>query len=101
MSTSAPKRIIATFVRFLGDDEGLVTLEWVGLAAAVIMLAFGALSVIQGQANTAASSLGSKVASAQSSQDDQSDNGHGQCSAPGLAIAASHANSHASLCQAR
>jgi hypothetical protein len=99
MRTSTPTRVVAAFIRFWNGDEGLVTLEWVGLAVAVILLAVGVISAIQSQANTAASSLGSKVAaSTQSSQSDQSDGGHGQCSAPGLAIAASHANDHAALC---
>jgi Flp pilus assembly pilin Flp len=101
MDASAQTRGIATFIRFWNDDEGLVTLEWIGLAAAVIVLAVGVISVIQSQVNTAAGSVGNKIASAQSPQNDQLDNASGQCSAPGLAIAASHANDHASLCHAR
>ena len=50
-------------VRFLRDVEGLVTLEWVALAAAVIILAIGVIVVIQGQVNTAASTIGSKIVS--------------------------------------
>jgi len=46
---------------FLRDDEGLVTLEWVALAAAVIVLAIGTIIVIQTQLNTAASTVGSKI----------------------------------------
>jgi hypothetical protein len=83
------------------DEKGLVTLEWIGLATAVIVLALGVISVIQGQVNAAAGSFGSKVASTQNSQTEQPDSARGQCSAPGLAIAAAHANDHASLCQAR
>jgi Flp pilus assembly pilin Flp len=49
--------------RFLRDDEGLVTLEWVALAAAVIVLAIGVIVVIQTQINTAASTIGSKIVS--------------------------------------
>ena len=49
--------------RFLRDDEGLVTLEWVALAAAVIVLAIGVIVVIQTQVNTAASTIGSKIVS--------------------------------------
>ena len=49
------------FVKFLRDDEGLVTLEWVALAAAVIVLAIGVIVVIQTQVNTAASTIGSKI----------------------------------------
>lgn len=51
------------FVKFLRDDEGLVTLEWVALAAAVIVLAIGVIVVIQTQVNTAASTIGSKIVS--------------------------------------
>ncbi|HVE05437.1 MAG TPA: hypothetical protein VNB30_15400 [Rhizomicrobium sp.] len=48
---------------FLRDDEGLVTLEWVALAAAVIVLAIGTIIVIQTQLNTAASTVGSEIVS--------------------------------------
>jgi len=51
------------FVKFQRDDEGLVTLEWVALAAAVIVLAIGVVVVIQTQVNTAASTIGSKIVS--------------------------------------
>lgn len=50
-------------VQFLRGDEGLVTLEWVALAAAVIVLAIGVIVVIQTNLNTAASSIGSKIVS--------------------------------------
>ena len=50
-------------VRFLRDEEGLVTLEWVALAAAVIVLAVGVIVVIQTQVNVAASTIGSKIVS--------------------------------------
>jgi Flp pilus assembly pilin Flp len=50
-------------VRFLRDEEGLVTLEWVALAAAVIVLAIGVIVVIQTNLNTAASTIGSKIVS--------------------------------------
>lgn len=49
--------------RFIRDEEGLVTLEWVALAAAVIVLAIGVIVVIQTQVNTAASTIGSKIVS--------------------------------------
>jgi len=45
------------------DDAGLVTLEWVALAAAVIVLAIGVIIVIQTNVNTAASSIGSTIVS--------------------------------------
>jgi len=40
-----------------------VTLEWVALAAAVIVLAIGVVVVIQTQVNTAASVIGSEIVS--------------------------------------
>jgi len=48
---------------FLHDDAGLVTLEWVALAAAVIVLAIGVIIVIQSQLNSAASTVGSSLVS--------------------------------------
>ena len=50
-------------IRFLRGDEGLVTLEWVALAAAVIVLAIGVITVIQSKLNSAASTVGSKIVS--------------------------------------
>lgn len=50
-------------LRFLADEEGLVTLEWVALASGVIILAVGAASVVRTSANTAASTIGSKIVS--------------------------------------
>jgi Flp pilus assembly pilin Flp len=57
------RSVISKLVRFLRDEEGLVTLEWVALAAAVIVLAIGVVVVIQTNVNTAASSIGSKIVS--------------------------------------
>jgi Flp pilus assembly pilin Flp len=48
---------------FLRRDEGLVTLEWVALAAAVIVLAIGVIIVIQTNVNTASSTIGSTLVS--------------------------------------
>ncbi len=55
--------MVKEVLRFVRDDEGLVTLEWVALAAAVIILAIGVVLVIQTQVNTAASTIGSKIVS--------------------------------------
>lgn len=55
--------VLSNLVRFLRDEEGLVTLEWVALAAAVIVLAIGVIVVIQTNLNTAASTIGSKIVS--------------------------------------
>lgn len=49
--------------RFLRDEEGLVTLEWVAIAAAVILLGIGVIIILQPNVNTAASSVGSKLIS--------------------------------------
>ena len=49
--------------RFKRNEDGLVTLEWVALAAAVIILAIGTVIVIQTQLNTAASVVGSQIVS--------------------------------------
>ena len=54
---------MGSVMQFLRDDEGLVTLEWVALAAAVIILAIGTIVVIQTQLNTAASTVGSQIVS--------------------------------------
>ena len=55
--------LIGRVRNFLDNDEGLVTLEWVALAAAVIVLAIGVIIVIQSQLNTAASTVGSALVS--------------------------------------
>ena len=38
--------MVREVLRFVRDDEGLVTLEWVALAAAVIILAIGVVLVM-------------------------------------------------------
>ena len=63
MSDLNLKSVAASFARFLRDEEGLVTLEWVALAAAVIVLAIGVIVVIQSNLNTAASTIGSRIVS--------------------------------------
>ncbi len=55
--------MFSRIMRFLADEEGLVTIEWVALASGVIILAVGTASVVRTSANTAASSIGSKVVS--------------------------------------
>jgi len=49
--------------RFLHGDEGLVTLEWVAVAAAVIILGIGVISIIKPSVTTAASTVGSNLVS--------------------------------------
>ena len=50
--------------RFLGDEDGLVTLEWVAIAAAVIILGVGVIIIIKPSVNSAASTVGSNILSA-------------------------------------
>jgi hypothetical protein len=49
---------------FWGADDGLVTLEWVAIAAAVIVLGIGVVVILKPSVNTAASSVGSNLLSA-------------------------------------
>jgi Flp pilus assembly pilin Flp len=48
-------------MRFLAEEDGLATVEWVILASGVIILAVGTASVVRSNANSAASTIGSKV----------------------------------------
>ena len=59
ISRRGPRAVID----FWRDEEGLVTLEWVALAAAVIVMAIGVISLVQTKVNTAASTIGSKIVS--------------------------------------
>jgi hypothetical protein len=58
---SAP--VHRSVLAILSDDDGLVTLEWVAIAAAVIVLGIGVVSIIKPSANTAASIVGSHLLS--------------------------------------
>lgn len=51
-------------LRFLSENHGLVTLEWVALAAAVIFLSAGVVATIHASLNTAASRVGSNLITA-------------------------------------
>ena len=57
------ERFVGRLRDFLRAENGLVTLEWVALAAAVIVLAIGVIVVIQLQLNAAASTVGSALVS--------------------------------------
>lgn len=57
-------RILRRTESFLRGEEGLATLEWVAIAAAVILLGVGVIIILQPRVNTAASGVGSKVVSA-------------------------------------
>lgn len=63
MKNQTANSVLRNLARFLRDEEGLVTLEWVALAAAVIVLAIGVIVVIQTNLNTAANTIGSKIVS--------------------------------------
>lgn len=56
-------RGFGALIGFWRDEEGLVTLEWVALAAGVIVLAIGVISLLQSKVNTAASTIGSRIVS--------------------------------------
>ena len=49
---------------FLCDDEGLVTTEWVAIAAAVVVMGVGVASVIEPSVNAAAVAMGSNLLAA-------------------------------------
>ena len=48
----------------LRDEAGMVTLEWVAIAAAVILLGVGVIIILKPSVNSAASSVGSNLLSA-------------------------------------
>jgi hypothetical protein len=48
---------------FLKNRAGLVTLEWVAIASAVLLLGIGVISLLQPRVTTAASTVGSKLVS--------------------------------------
>lgn len=49
--------------QLMREDDGLVTLEWVALAAAVIILGIGVVTIIKPSVNSAASTVGSNLLS--------------------------------------
>jgi uncharacterized membrane protein HdeD (DUF308 family) len=57
-------RVLQRLQLFLRAEEGLVTLEWVAIAAAVILLGVGVVIIIKPSVNTAASTVGSNILSA-------------------------------------
>jgi Flp pilus assembly pilin Flp len=56
-------RLLARTGQFLRDEDGLATLEWVAIAAAVIILGIGVVIILRPNINTAASSVGSHLLS--------------------------------------
>ena len=63
MSMEASKRL-RRLRPFLRAEDGLVTLEWVAIAAAVIILGVGVIIIIKPSVNSAASTVGSNILSA-------------------------------------
>ena len=57
-------RILGRIKAFWRAEEGLATLEWVALAAAVIVLGVGVIIIIRPSVNSAASTVGSNLVSA-------------------------------------
>lgn len=53
--------MLSRVMRFFAEEDGLATVEWVVLASGVIILAVGTASVVRSNANSAASSIGSKI----------------------------------------
>ena len=53
--------MLSRVMRFLAEEDGLATVEWVILASGVIILAVRTASVVRSNANSAASTIGSKV----------------------------------------
>ena len=51
------------FMSFLKDEEGAITIEWVALAAGVVILAIGVVIAIQGSLQTSATAIGAGVES--------------------------------------
>jgi len=58
------KNVRRGLIRFLREDQGMVTLEWVALAAAVIFLSAGVVATIHASVNTASSKVGSNLLTA-------------------------------------
>ena len=57
-------RILQQAIALLRDEEGLVTLEWVAIAAAVILLGVGVIIILKPSVDSAASGVGSNLISA-------------------------------------
>ena len=50
--------------KFFEREEGLVTIEWIGVAAVMLVAAIGIASLAMGGAETAADTLGDKASAA-------------------------------------
>ena len=49
------------FQQFLKDEDGAMTIEWVALAAGVILLAIGVSAILEPAIDGVASSIGSQL----------------------------------------
>ncbi|MCL5777116.1 hypothetical protein M1105_08970 [Limibaculum sp. FT325] len=49
------------FVKFLKDEDGAITIEWVALAAGVIILALGVIAVLDDALVTVAGNIASTI----------------------------------------
>jgi Flp pilus assembly pilin Flp len=56
-------RLLGPVRRLARDETGLATLEWVAIAAAVIILGIGVIIILEPKINSAASTVGSNLLS--------------------------------------
>ena len=49
------------FQQFLKDEDGAMTIEWVALAAGVILLAIGVVAILEDDLEAVASSIGDNL----------------------------------------
>lgn len=52
---------MTTFEKFLKDEDGAVTIEWVALAAGVVLLALGVIAVLDTALESVASNIASSI----------------------------------------
>ncbi len=57
-------KVIRAGSTFLSDDMGLVTTEWVAIAAAVVVMSIGVASIIEPSVNAAAFTAGANLLAA-------------------------------------
>ena len=49
------------FVKFLKDEDGAITIEWVALAAGVVLLALGVIAVLDPALESVASNIATTI----------------------------------------
>ncbi|MDT8345477.1 MAG: hypothetical protein RQ752_13720 [Thermohalobaculum sp.] len=52
---------MTTFEKFLKDEDGAVTIEWVALAAGVVLLALGVIAVLNPALESVATNIASTI----------------------------------------